>query len=216
MNRTFSPRIRDRPVYAIADLEALGPSRFLEAIDSMVKAGVRWIQIRAKRVSGAQLFHLARECYQQLQGQPCGLWLDDRVDLAALLPVEGVHLGQHDLPPAAARKLLGPKVAIGLSTHNRDQVLEAAGDPNVDVIAVGPVFPTVNKLNPEPVVGLGLIREARRLTSKPIVAIGGLSEKNLCSVLASGADSAAFLGAVCRGDVAAGCQRLVHLAKDCP
>ncbi|MCH9649882.1 MAG: thiamine phosphate synthase [Deltaproteobacteria bacterium] len=216
MYRTFSPRIEDRPVYAIADLEALGSVRFLEAVDGMVKAGVRWIQLRAKKASGAQLFHLARDCYQRLQGHSCGLWLDDRVDLAALLPVEGVHLGQQDLPPAAARELLGPQVAIGLSTHSHRQVEEAAENPHVDVVAIGPVFPTVSKLNPEPTVGLQLIREARQLTSKPIVAIGGLSENNLCSVLAAGADSAAFLGAVCHGDVGVRCKSLLRRAKDCP
>jgi thiamine-phosphate pyrophosphorylase len=141
--------------------------------------------------------------------------VDDRADLAALFPVDGVHVGQRDLPPAAARRVVGGGVRIGLSTHDEEQLAAADADPAVDVIAVGPVFPTTGKEDPDPVVGLSFVRRARERTRKPLVAIGGIDAGNVAEVLAAGADAAAVLGAVCRGgvgEVRANCLRLVIAA----
>ena len=184
----------------------------------MAEAGVRWIQVRAKGASGALAWRLVEECCRRLEGTAVTLWVDDRVDLAALLPVGGVHLGVHlgqrDLPPAAARRVLGPGVWIGASTHDRAQLAAAAADPAVDVLAVGPVFPTRSKADSDPVVGLELVREARALTAKPLVAIGGIDAGNLGSVLAAGADSVAVLSAIAPADVAASCRRLLQAAGE--
>ncbi len=146
-------------------------------------------------------------------------WVDDRADLAALFPVAGLHLGQADLPPAAARAVVGRNVRIGLSTHDERQLRAANEDPEVDVIAVGPVFPTTGKERPDPVVGLEFVRRARALlghSGKTLVAIGGIGAGNIgniAEVLAAGADAAAVLGAVCKGDdVGANCRRLLAAA----
>lgn len=200
-------------VYAIADAEALGPVALPDAVAAMAGSGLRWIQVRAKRLSGGAWYGTLEACVRAVEGTGAELWVDDRADLAALFPVAGLHVGQRDLPPAAARRVVGPGVRIGLSTHGEEQLAAADEDPEVDVIAVGPVFPTTGKERPDPVVGLGFVRWARERTPKPLVAIGGIDAGNLAQVLAAGADAAAVLGAVCRGDVQANCRRLLAAAS---
>lgn len=213
------------PIYAIADVDALAPRPVPAAVAEMAAAGIRWIQLRAKRASGADFFRLLQDCQAALAGSGADLWVDDRADLAALVPVAGLHLGQADLPPAAARRILQAGAAagrsadatpcwIGFSTHDDEQVAAADADPAVDVVAIGPVFPTTGKERPDPVVGLAGVRRARALTGKPLVAIGGIDAGNVAAVLAAGADSAAVLSAVCRGDVAGNCRRL-RVAAGC-
>jgi thiamine-phosphate pyrophosphorylase len=190
-----------------------------EAATALAEAGIQWIQLRAKKLSGAALYRTLEAVVRRLEGSECTLWLDDRTDVAALFSasaVTGVHLGQRDLPPAAARRVLGSDGRrLGQSTHNLRQVEAAVADEAVDVVAVGPVFSTRSKANPEPVVGLELVRQARRLTGshRPLVAIGGIDHRNLASVVEAGADMVAVLGAVCRGDVAANARRLVQTAR---
>lgn len=199
-------------VYAIADLGLLGEHALPDAVAAMAEAGVRWIQLRAKRASGDTVYALAEACCRAVERSGATLWIDDRVDVAALLPVGGVHLGQGDLPPAAARPLLPGAALIGASTHDLAQLAGAAADDAVDVVAIGPVFPTRSKAAPDPVIGLDTVREARRLTRKPLVAIGGIDETNVAAVLAAGADSVAVLSAVCRGDVHSRCRTLLAAA----
>lgn len=207
------------PLYAIADAEALGgyplPAALAlpAAVAGMAEAGVRWIQVRGKRLSGRGWHAALDGCCRALEGSGAALWVDDRADLAALFPVEGLHVGQRDLPPAAARRVVGPRLRIGLSTHTREQVLAADADPEVEVIAVGPVFPTTGKADPDPVVGLDLVRWARARTRKRLVAIGGIGAETVAAVLEAGADAAVVLGAVCKGDVAANCRRLLIAAS---
>lgn len=212
---------RDRlgPIYAIADADTLGETPLPEAVRAMAGAGIRTIQVRAKRLSGAELYRAIEGCLAALDesgADAVDLWIDDRADLAALFPVAGVHVGQRDLPPAAVRRVLGDVGWIGLSTHGEDQVAEADRDPAVDLVAVGPVFPTSSKERPDPVVGLDFVRRARLLTEKPLVAIGGIGPGEVGPVLAAGADSAVVLSAVCRGGagpIAASCRRLVACAS---
>ena len=202
------------PLYAIADRAALDTVDPADAVEEIAQQGIGWIQLRAKPApSDRELFRLAEECCRRLEGSNAKFWIDDRVDLAATLPTAGVHVGQQDLPPAAARTVLGGKGWVGYSTHATEQVDEAHDDPYVDVVALGPIFATTGKNDPDPVVGLDALREARERTSKPLVAIGGIDADNVAEVLAAGADSAAILGAVCRGgDLAAvrrNCRRLI-------
>ncbi len=208
--------MRSRPVpgavYAIADAELLGSEAVPGAVAAMAGAGISWIQLRGKRLSGAAYFELAECCCRALAGSGAALWLDDRVDVAALLPVAGVHLGQRDLPAAAARETLGPDLWLGASTHNSEELRAAAVNPEVDVIAVGPIYQTTSKEGLEPVVGLPFLRWARKATNKPLIAIGGIDVDRLPAVLDAGADSAAVLGAVCRGDVAVNARRLLTAA----
>lgn len=186
-------------IYAIADVEALQPTPLAAAVQDMAEAGIRWIQIRAKKLSGSELFQQAEACCRSLEGSGALLWVDDRADIAAVLPVAGLHVGQSDLPPVAARGVVGPQKWIGLSTHTKAQLLAADADPEVDVIALGPIFPTTGKESPDPVTGLELLRWARSRTVKPIVAIGGIEPANVGEVIAAGADTAAVIGAICRG-----------------
>lgn len=203
-------------IYAIADAEALEATPLPAAVAEMAAAGVRWIQVRGKRLAGSEWYPALEGCCRALEGSGVELWVDDRADLAALFPgaVAGLHLGQADLPPGAARRVVGPGVRLGLSTHGEEQLAAAAADPEVDVVAVGPVFPTTGKDRPDPVVGLDFVRAARARTGKRLVAIGGIDAGNVAAVLAAGADAAAVLGAVCRGDVRANCRRLLAAAGE--
>ena len=110
---------------------------------------------------------------------------------------EGVHLGQDDLSPEGARRIIGPGRLLGVSTHNPEQVKRADAGP-ADYIAIGPVFPTATKANPDPLVGLPGVRRARELTAKPLVAIGGISRGNCRSVIEAGADSVAVISDLVR------------------
>ena len=202
-------------IYAIADAGALGTTPLPEAVAAMAGAGIGWIQVRAKHLSGRELYRALEGCCRAVEGTGVALWVDDRADLAALFPVAGVHVGQTDLPPSAVRRVVGEGVRIGLSTHDEAQLAAADADPAVDVIAVGPVFPTASKERPDPVVGLDFVRRARRRTSKPLVAIGGIEVETVATVLEAGADAAVVLGAVCRGgleEIAKNARRLLAAA----
>lgn len=200
-------------LYAIADGDFLGLSAVGAAVAELAEAGFRWIQLRLKNAADADRFRVVEESLRRTEGAELALWIDDRVDLALLFPFFGVHLGQHDLPPAAARQLLGKGRAIGLSTHDAAQCRAAAADPAVDVVAAGPVFATTSKRDPDPALGLAGLRELRGLTRKPLVAIGGIDEPRLLSVLAAGADTVVLLSALGRGaELPVRARRLLQLA----
>lgn len=118
--------------------------------------------------------------------------VNDRADVALLSGANGVHLGQDDLPVELARRVLTAGQRVGLSTHTRAQ-FEQAQASSADYIAFGPIFPTTTKARPDPVVGLERLREMRRLTRKPLVAIGGITLDNAASVIEAGADSVAVI-----------------------
>ena len=182
----------DAPLYAILDTAA-GPAFPAEtAVQALLRAGVRVIQYRHKepfrRAHFQECVALARKIHEA-----GGVFVvNDRADVADLSGAAGVHLGQEDLPPEKARRFLGEDRLIGYSTHTLDQARLAAAAP-VDYIAIGPVFPTQTKKNPDPVVGLALVSEVRLLTNKPLVAIGGITMENAPSVLAAGADAVAVI-----------------------
>jgi len=156
------------------------------------EAGVRLAQLRVKQATSAALFERARQLLSWLPSE-CALIINDRADVAALAGAAGVHLGQGDLPVAAARALLGQEKIIGLSTHNAEQLEAAQGVP-ADYVALGPIFATTTKADREPVVGLDRLRELRALTDRPLMAIGGITPENAASVLAAGADAVAVVG----------------------
>lgn len=187
----FFPRL-----YAIADVDFWGLPRLADLVVTMAEAGLGWIQIRCKSLDDRQHFELVENCARRLEGSSTAIWLNDRVDLAALFPVFGVHLGQDDLAPSVARQVLGPPVRIGLSTHSRQQVVEAERDAAVDVVALGPIFPTRSKKNAEPELGLQGLREARGLTRKWLVAIGGIDADRISACRDAGADSVAVIRAL--------------------
>src|SRR2546426_2030755 len=143
---------------------------------------------RNKRAPARELVTGARRLAEFFRPRGISFLVNDRPDVALLAGATGVHVGQEDLEVEEARRVLGPEKWLGVSTHNREQVIRADRSP-AGYIAVGPVFPTSTKENPDPVVGLALIREARSLTSKPIVAIGGITLERAAEGVAAGADS---------------------------
>lgn len=209
-------------VYTIADWDLLGKEAVPAAVEAMAEAGVRWVQLRAKSTGGGELHRTLEKICRTLEGSDCLLWVDDRVDLVALFPptvVVGVHLGQRDLSAPQARQVFGAEPRwIGWSTHNAAQGAAAVVDNAVDVVAVGPVFPTTSKIDADPAVGLDLVRAVRRSLDhsprpqRPLVAIGGIESANLGRVLDAGADTVAVLGAACRGDVYRNCRELLKAA----
>jgi thiamine-phosphate pyrophosphorylase len=165
--------------------------------EALMEAGVALMQFRDKSVPAQPRRFLS--CTRELRRITLGratLIVNDRLDLCLAAGADGVHLGQDDLSPESARKIFDAagsgKRLIGYSTHNIDQVREAEGFP-LDYIAIGPVFATQSKANPDPVVGPEGVRSARRVTTKPLVAIGGITRQNCREVKQAGADSVAVI-----------------------
>jgi thiamine-phosphate pyrophosphorylase len=162
------------------------------AAEQMRAAGVELLQYRDKTGSPQTVLQNAAIIRDAFTGTHCRLILNDRADLAVLADWDGVHVGQGDLLPEDARRVVGTNRWVGISTHNDEQVrLADAGC--ADYVAVGPVFATGSKIDAEPVIGLDGVRRARALTAKPIVAIGGITRKNARSVIDAGADSIALI-----------------------
>jgi len=189
--------------YAILDAEtALRRGVGVEdCARGMRAAGVTLIQYRDKRGGPQEILRAVEMLRGIFDGAECRVILNDRADWAVLAGVGGVHLGQADMRPADARRVVGAGAIIGHSTHNEEQVLaEAAGE--ADYLAIGPVYATGTKENPDPVVGLEGVRAARALTTKPLVAIGGITLERAAEVLAAGADSVAVISAAMGGTAA--------------
>jgi thiamine-phosphate pyrophosphorylase len=179
-------------LYAIIDAEQIGQASPLIICQALLTAGIRLIQYRDKKTSSRELFAVARElqgCVRQAGGM---LIVNDRADVALAVDADGVHLGQEDLPVELARRMLGKGRVIGFSTHSVEQVSEA-DTTSADYIAFGPISPTQSKEKPDPVVGLAGLRQARKLTRKPLVAIGGITLEMVPAVIAAGADSVAVI-----------------------
>jgi thiamine-phosphate pyrophosphorylase len=157
----------------------------------LIKGGVTLLQYRNKRDSAEEILSQAREL-RRISAQGVRLIMNDRADLCLAASFDGVHLGQEDLSVEAARAVVGGQRWVGISTHNGKQVA-AADATSADYIAIGPVFPTRSKGSVDPVVGLAGVSEARKLTRKPLVAIGGITRGNCVDVIAAGADSIAVI-----------------------
>lgn len=174
----------------------------ISAAEELLSAGVTLIQYRNKSGNARMMLEQARELHRQLRaGAPAPhvprLIMNDRADLCILAEFDGVHIGQDDLSPESVRSIIGPERWLGVSTHNPEQLREA-DLTSADYLAVGPVFSTLSKERPDPVVGLEGVRRARQLTRKPLVAIGGITRANAASVIEAGADSVAVISDLLR------------------
>jgi thiamine-phosphate pyrophosphorylase len=178
------------PLYAILDPE-FSTIALTQLASQLAAAGVELIQLRDKRSASGHLAAQGRELHAVLAPKNVRFILNDRPAIAAIVGC-GVHVGQEDLPPEDARKIVGPSRWVGVSTHNLDQ-LRQADRTSADYIAIGPIFPTSTKENPDPVVGLDFIRAARANTRKPLVAIGGITLEKSADVFKAGADSIAVI-----------------------
>jgi thiamine-phosphate pyrophosphorylase len=170
-------------------------------VAELARAGVQILQYRNKQEADAVLIEDARVIQEAAGGMR--LLLNDRAALVKSVGWDGVHVGQDDLPARDARELLGPAAWVGLSTHNETQLRAANLEP-VDYIAVGPVFTTSTKANPDPAIGLEGVRQARALTQKPLVAIGGITAETAAAVIEAGADCVAVIAAIFAPGLSAG------------
>jgi thiamine-phosphate pyrophosphorylase len=184
-------------LYAIADASFFSATEDLLCFARELAAGgVTLLQYRNKTGSARQILDHALVLKQSLPAS-VQLIMNDRADLCLAAKFDGVHLGQDDLSAESARRLLGDKRWLGVSTHNPEQVAAADATP-ADYVAVGPVFATNSKERPDPVIGLEGVRRARALTRKPLVAIGGIARENCRSVVDAGADSVAVISDLIR------------------
>jgi thiamine-phosphate pyrophosphorylase len=179
-------------LYAIVDAAYFSTTNDLSAFaEELVAGGCTLLQYRNKSGNARGMLEQARELKQRVGGR-ARLILNDRADLCLIAEFDGVHVGQDDLSPESARGIIGDARWLGVSTHNPEQMREA-DRTSADYLAIGPVFSTASKELPDPVVGIEGVRQARRLTRKPLVAIGGITRGNAASVIESGADSVAVI-----------------------
>jgi thiamine-phosphate pyrophosphorylase len=171
------------------------------AAAAMLEAGAKILQIRHKGPWTRDIFEQARLVKRLCEQAAVPLIVNDRADVALLLNA-GLHIGQDDLPPQDARNLIGATACLGYSTHNAGQ-LTAGAQELVDYLAIGPLFATLSKPNPDPVVGVANLRAWRTLTAKPLVAIGGITRENAKSVIDAGADSIAVISDLLPSDCSA-------------
>lgn len=181
-------------LYVILDA-ALITSPERDCALSLAEAGVRLLQYRNKSASARKLLDTSRELASVLGPRGVTFFVNDRPDVAHLAGGSGVHVGQEDLDVEQARRVMGRDKLVGVSTHNLEQ-FERAATSSADYIAVGPVFSTSTKANPDPVVGLDFVRNVRALTDKPIVAIGGITLERASVTIEAGADSVAVISGI--------------------
>ena len=183
-------------LYAIVDVTCFAPplrttNSIVEFARDLREGGVALLQYRNKEGETRAILRHAREIKRVLEGKVT-LIMNDRADICVAAGYDGVHLGQDDLPAQGARLVVGKEGIVGVSTHSTEQVKEADRS-SADYIAIGPVFPTTGKKNPDALVGLEGVRAARAATKKPLVAIGGVTRHNAKSVIDVGADSVAVI-----------------------
>jgi thiamine-phosphate pyrophosphorylase len=185
-------------LYPILDADALARAGvpLATAAHALRDAGVRWLQYRDKQASDAEMVDRMGELRAVFPAGDAVLLLNDRVALCVAAGADGVHVGQEDMPPAEARRILGRARLLGVSTHNMGQMRAALATGAADYLAIGPVFATSSKDNPDPVVGLEGVKAARALTRLPLVAIGGITGENGREVIEAGADAVAAISAL--------------------
>lgn len=182
-------------LYPITDARLSGLSH-AEQVTRLRAGGATLIQLREKHLPSGEFYQEAEAALQVARQLGVKVIINDRVDIALALHAGGVHLGQGDLPPEAARKLLGSHTIIGYSVHNAEQAKAAQGLP-IDYLAAGPIFPTSSKDNPDPALGLDGLRQIRRAIGKmPLVAIGGIDLPNARAAFEAGADAIALISAL--------------------
>jgi thiamine-phosphate pyrophosphorylase len=178
-------------VYCFPDIAAM-----FAAAEELAAAGCTLLQYRDKSGNACRILDEARELRASL-GAGVKLIMNDRADLCLGAGLDGLHLGQDDLSAESARRIIGQARWLGVSTHNSEQLSEA-DKTSADYLAIGPIFATSSKVNPDPVVGLEGLRRARELTRKPLVAIGGITRANARSVIDAGADAVAVISDLLR------------------
>jgi thiamine-phosphate pyrophosphorylase len=178
------------PILDTASLDRLGLDP-IQTAEGFLEAGVGILQYRHKGFWSREIFGQAEQISKLCVEAGATFIVNDRADYAAILGA-GLHIGQDDLSPKDARRVIGPGAILGFSTHNPEQMLAAESEP-VDYVAFGPVFTTASKENPDPTVGLDGLRSVRAITNRPLVAIGGVNRDNVLSCFGAGANSVAVI-----------------------
>ena len=187
--------VRIPPLYPLTDTELSGLSH-AEQVRRLTAGGATLIQLREKRMSARSFYEAAKQALKIGREAGAKILINDRVDICLALEADGVHLGQDDIHPVEARRLLGERALIGYSTHNLKQALEAIALP-IDYLAIGPIFSTASKSRPDPEVGIEGLQRVKAVTGDiPLVAIGGISLSLATSVLHAGADCVAMISAL--------------------
>lgn len=182
-------------IYPITDTRLTRLSH-TEQVKRLIEGGAKFIQLREKHASPRTFYDDAKTALEIARKHSVKIIINDRVDLALALKADGVHLGQDDLPPEKARKILGRQAIIGYSTHSIEQAIEAVKLP-IDYAAIGPVFATTTKENPDEMVGIEGVRKVRETIGNfPLVAIGGITSENYLEVFQNGADSVALIKSI--------------------
>ena len=209
MNLVF-PRL-----YAIIDPTFLAVSE-LALAETLAGSGVELIQYRDKTGSSRHFFEVSRQLCSALGPQGVRFIVNDRPDIALLAGAGGVHVGQEDMGVEDARAVCGADRWVGVSTHNLEQLV-AADRTSADYIAFGPIFPTATKKNPDPIVGTELLQQARKATTKPLVAIGGITLERAEEVYRAGADSLAVIrDLICASDPGVRAREYLAVAASAP
>ena len=205
-------------LYAILDLDVCHARRLdpRAVFTIWVSAGIRLIQLRAKDRDAGPMLTLATSCAREARDAGVTFIVNDRADVARLSGADGVHVGQGDLAPADARRLLPPPAWVGLSTHTDAQVDAGCREP-VDYLAIGPVFAYRSKARPDPVVGLEGVRRAVAIAGpRPVVAIGGITLDRVSEVLSAGASSVAVISDLLLGDPEERARQFVQTTASTP
>jgi thiamine-phosphate pyrophosphorylase len=179
-------------IYPITDAK-ISKISHAEQVERLIRGGAQFIQLRAKDAAPKDFYAAAKRALEIARKSNVKIIINDRVDIALTLKADGVHLGQDDLPPEQARKILGEKAIIGFSTHNLEQAAEAVKLP-IDYLAIGPVYTTLTKEKPDKTIGIAAVKKARQIVGDfPLVAIGGITVDNFRLILEAGADSVAII-----------------------
>ncbi|WNG59295.1 thiamine phosphate synthase [Archangium gephyra] len=192
-------RVPDLSVYLVTDRLLSRGRALVDVVLSAVRGGATVVQLREKEGSARETLELGRALLHGLRPLGVPLIVNDRVDLALALGADGVHVGQGDLPPEVARRLMGPDALVGLSITGAAD-LPTLDPAVVDYAGVGPIFPTGSKADATPALGLEELARLRRLLPVPIVAIGGITAANAPAVIAAGADGVSVVSAICSAD----------------
>ncbi|MBI2902152.1 MAG: thiamine phosphate synthase [Candidatus Methylomirabilis oxyfera] len=199
-------------LYVVTDRSLTKGRPLEEVVDAALQGGANAIQLREKDLSARALYELAQRLLPIVHSRRAALLVNDRIDLALALPIDGVHLAQTSLPPPETRDLLGPGRLIGFSCHTVQEAIEAHN--GADFIVLGPLFFTPSKAAYGSPAGLERLREVRRHVRLPILGIGGITASNAPEVIAAGADGVAVISAVMAADDPAGAVRgMLHAVK---
>jgi thiamine-phosphate pyrophosphorylase len=185
-----------RGVYLVTDPDLVGHRDLVDVVVAAVDGGAASVQLREKRATTRAFVALATRVRDALAGRDVPLLINDRVDVALAVGADGVHLGQDDLDPVAARRLLGPDAVIGLSVETIGDVDEAEA-LDVDYLGVSPIHDTPTKRDTKAAWGIAGLADVRRRSHHPLVAIGGMNAATVADAAAAGADAVAVVSAIC-------------------